>query len=112
MSRERSSRSRYLFSVIGDITENAVPAGWTDESIVVLIGDVKLDLRNRPPGQGATLRIFRLIGDVRVRVPPGSRVSIRGATLLGDRSVDVSPGDGSPLELRVSGLLGDLEVTE
>ena len=101
-----------MFSVIGDITENALPAGWTDESIVVLIGDVKLDLRNRPPGQGASLRIFRLIGDVRVRVPPGSRVSIRGATLFGDRSVDVSPGDSSPLELRVSGLLGDLEVTE
>jgi predicted membrane protein len=100
-----------LFSVVGDITENALPGGWTDE-IVVLIGDVKLDLRNRPPGQGASLRIFRLIGDVRVRVPTGSRVSIRGSTLFGDRSIDVSPGEGSSLELRVSGLLGDLEVTE
>ena len=101
-----------MFSLIGDVSENALPAGWTDESIVVLIGDVKLDLRNRPPGQGASLRVFRLIGDVRVRVPPGTRISIRGATLFGDRSIDVSAGDGSPLELKVSGLLGDLTVTE
>lgn len=101
-----------MFSVVGDVTEKALPPGWTDESIVVLIGDVKLDLRNRPPGEGGSLSIFRLIGDVRVRVPPGTRVSIRGSTLFGDRSIDVSSDDGSPLEMRVSGLLGDLEVTE
>ena len=101
-----------MFSLIGDITENALPAGWTDESIVVLIGDVKLDLRNRPPGEGAKFRVFRLFGDVRVQVPPASRVSVRGATLIGDRKVNASLGDGPPFELSVSGLLGDLEVTE
>jgi predicted membrane protein len=101
-----------LFAVLGDVTENALPAGWTDESIVVLMGDVRLDLRNRPPGEGAKLRVFRLFGDVHVRVPPASRLSVRGATLIGDRKVEVSPGEGPPFELSVSGLLGDLEVTE
>lgn len=101
-----------MFSLIGDVTENALPAGWTNESIVLLIGDVKLDLRSRPPGGLGELRIFRLFGDVHVRVPAASRVSIRGATLLGDRNVQVSPGEGPQLELRVFGILGDLEITE
>jgi hypothetical protein len=59
-----------VFSLIGDITENALSAGWTDESIVVLIGDVKLDLRNRPPGEGAKLRVFRLSETFACRCPP------------------------------------------
>jgi hypothetical protein len=42
-----------VFSLLGNVTENALPAGWTDEQIVVLLSDVKLDLRNRPPGEGA-----------------------------------------------------------
>src|ERR671914_3104412 len=42
-----------VFSLLGDVTEGSIPVGWTDEQIVVLIGDVRLDLRNRPPGEGA-----------------------------------------------------------
>jgi hypothetical protein len=46
-------------AVLRDITENALPAGWTDEGIVVLIGDVRLDLRNR-------LSVSGLLGDLEV----------------------------------------------
>jgi hypothetical protein len=42
-----------VLSLLGHVTESALPDGWTDEQIVVLLGDVKMDLRNRPPGEGA-----------------------------------------------------------
>mgnify|MGYP006177275663 CR=1 FL=1 len=34
-----------------------------------------MDLRDRPPGEGAILRVFHLIGDVRLQVAPGTRES-------------------------------------
>ncbi|HYG73305.1 MAG TPA: LiaF domain-containing protein, partial [Actinomycetota bacterium] len=98
--------------LLGDVTENALPIGWTNESIVVLIGDVRLDLRNQPPGEGAKLRIFRLFGDVRLKVPGSSRVSVRGLTLIGDRRIEVAAGEGPSFEVSASGLIGDLEITE
>jgi predicted membrane protein len=73
----RSRRSRgpsarpAVFSLLGDVTETALPTGWSDEQIVVVIGDVRMDLRDRAPSDGAVLRVFHLIGDVRLRVSPG-----------------------------------------
>src|SRR6266545_7155481 len=53
--RSRTARGplarQAVFSLLGDVTEGALPIGWTDEQIVVLIGDVRLDLRTRPPGR-------------------------------------------------------------
>jgi hypothetical protein len=51
----RSRRSRgpsarpAVFSLLGDVTETALPTGWSDEQIVVVIGDVRMDLRDRAP---------------------------------------------------------------
>ncbi len=101
-----------VFSLVGDVTEGALPVGWTDEQIVVLIGDVRLDLRTRPPGEGAILRVFHLVGDVRLRVSPGTRVTTSGTTLLGDQRVDVEAGEGPEFEVRAWGLFGDVKVSE
>jgi hypothetical protein len=99
-----------VFSLLGDVTEGALPVGWTDEQIVVLIGDVRLNLRTRPPGEAAILRVFHLVGDVQLHVSPGTRVTTSGTTLLGDQRVDVEPGEGPEVELRAWGLLGDVKV--
>src|SRR6266496_3333119 len=88
-----------------------MPAGWTDEQIVVLLGDVKLDLRNRPPGEGATLRVFHLVGDVRLRVSAGTCVTTSGTTLLGDHRVDVEAGEGPGFEVRAWGSSATLRST-
>jgi hypothetical protein len=116
VSRSRRARGpsarRAVFSLLGDVTEGVLPVGWTDEQIVVLIGDVRLDLRNRPPGEGAILRVFHLVGDVRLRVSPGTRVTTSGTTLLGDQRVDVEPGEGPEIEVRAWGLFGDLKVND
>jgi predicted membrane protein len=101
-----------VFSLIGDVTENALPSGWSDEQIVVVIGDVRMDLRDRAPSDGAVLRVFHLIGDIRVRVSPGTRVITSGSTLLGDQRVGVEPGEGPELEVRAWGLIGDLEISD
>lgn len=112
----RSRRSRgpsarpAVFSLLGDVTESVLPTGWSDEQIVVLVGDVQMDLRDQPPRDGAILRIFHLIGDVRLRVSPGTRVITSGATLLGDQRVDVQPGEGPEFEVRAWGLIGDVKV--
>jgi predicted membrane protein len=100
------------FSLVGDVTEGALPVGWTDEQIVVLIGDVQLDLRTRPPGERAILRIFHMVGDVQLRVSPGTRVTTSGTTLLGDQRVEVEAGEGPEVEVRAWGLFGDVKVND
>lgn len=114
VKRSRASRGPAarpaVFSLLGDVTEASLPTGWSDEQIVVVIGDVRMDLRDRPPIDGATLRIFHLIGDVRLRIAPGTRVVISGSTLLGSQRVVVQPGQGPELEVRAWGLIGDIEI--
>jgi hypothetical protein len=110
-SRGASARPA-VFSLLGDVTENALPTGWSDEQIVVVVGDVRVDLRSRPPTDGAILRVFHLIGDVRLRVSPGTRVVASGSTLLGDQRISVEPGEGPEFEVRAWGLIGDLEVSD
>ena len=110
-SRGPSARPA-VFSLVGDVREDSLPTGWSDEQIVVLVGDVRMDLRNRPPTDGAILRVFHLIGDVRLRVPPGTRVVTGGGTLLGHRRVGVTGDDGPEFEVRTWGLIGDLEISD
>src|SRR5918994_2345121 len=87
----QSSASPAVFSLLRLVTEDALPAGWTDEQIVALLGDVKLDLSNRAaPGEQATLRVFHLAGDLQLRVSAGTRVTTSGGLLLfGDHRVEV-----------------------
>jgi hypothetical protein len=110
-SRGPSARPA-VFSLLGDVTEVALPSRWSDEQIVVVIGDVRMDFRDRPPIDGAILRIFHLIGDVRLRISPGTRVVTSGSTLLGNQRVVVHPGQGPELEVRSWGLVGDLEIRD
>jgi hypothetical protein len=99
-----------VFSLVADVTENALPRGWSDEQIIAIIGDVRMDLRNRAAAPGAILRIFHLIGDVHLHVSPGTRVVSSGSTVLGKQRVDIEPGEGPELEVRGWGLVGDLEI--
>jgi hypothetical protein len=110
-SRGPSARPA-VFSLFGDVTENALPTGWSDEQIVVVVGDVRMDLRNRPPSDGSILRVFHLVGDIRLRVSPGTRVITSGSSLLGDQRISVEPGEGPEFEVRGWGLIGDLEISD
>ncbi len=97
-------------TVFGD-RRGTLPAGWTKETIVALVGDARLDA-SAPAGKGATLTFVGLAGDAVVRVPSGSRVTGGGFSVFGDRKIEVSPGEGP--EIRVSGfsLFGDVVVSD
>ena len=99
-----------VFSLFADVTETALPSAWSDEQIIAIIGDVRMDLRDRAPAPGAILRIFHLIGDVHLRVSSGTRVVSSGSTVLGKQRVAIEPGEGPELEVRGWGLVGDLEI--
>jgi hypothetical protein len=71
-----------------------------------------MDLRERPPAEGAILRVFHLMGDVRLRVAAGTRVTISGTTLLGDQRVDVEAGEGPEFEVQAWGLFGDVRIND
>lgn len=113
-SRElrRSSASPAVFSLLRNVTEDALPADWTDEQIVALLGDVKLDLRNRAPGERATLRVFHFAGDLQLRVPAGAHVTTSGGSLFGDHRVDVEATDPSEVDVRAWSVFGDVIVTK
>jgi predicted membrane protein len=98
--------------IVGDVNEGGLAPEWTNERVIVGVGDVNLDLGKRPPGPDATLSIFRLVGDVKVTVPRGARVTVGGFTLLGDRRVEAGGESGPLVQLKVSGLIGDVEVRE
>lgn len=110
-SRGPSARPA-VFSLFADVTEIALPSAWSDEQIIAVIGDVRMDLRGRAPAPGAILRIFHLIGDVDLRVPSGTRVVSSGSTVLGKQRVDIEPGEGPALEVRGWGLVGDLLIRD
>jgi predicted membrane protein len=101
-----------VFSLFADVTENALPSGWSDEQIVAVIGDVRMDLRSRAPAPGAILRVFHLIGDVQLQVSPGTQVVTSGSSVFGRQRVAVEPGEGPELEVRGWGLIGDLEIND
>lgn len=101
-----------IVTVFGEVNESGLAPQWSQEKIMLGIGDVKLDLAKKPPAPEASLNVFRLIGDVRIKVPRGARVSMGGFTLIGDRSVNASGGDGPVVNLNVNGLIGDVEIEE
>jgi hypothetical protein len=97
-------------TVFGD-RQVSLPAGWTKETVVWLVGDAEIDA-SAAPGPGASLTLIALVGDAAIRVPPGTKVTGGGFGLLGDRKVQVSPGDGPEVRINVYKLVGDLKVTE
>jgi hypothetical protein len=92
---------------------HSLPAGWTDETIVSVVGSVDLDAGQ--PADGATLTVVAGVGSVNIRVPVGARVTMEGFTLLGGRkSVHASPGDGPRprITIRAYSLVGSVQVFE
>ena len=60
-------------TVFGDRRET-LPAGWTNETIIALLGDARIDATGSAR-TGARMTFLGLAGDAIVVVPPGSRVT-------------------------------------
>lgn len=80
---------------------------------VAVLGSAQVDLRDASlDGQGATLRVVAVLGDVEIVVPAGWRVHTDTAMVLGDLTEDVlAAPDTAPL-LSVEGVvvLADVDV--
>ena len=98
------------FTILGD-RRSSLPANWSKETAVGLVGDGEIDA-SAGANPGAELTIVSLLGDRRVRVPTGSRVTLRGFHLVGDRRVTVHAGDGPEVTIKAYTLFGDLTVTD
>jgi hypothetical protein len=99
-------------AIFGSIDEAGFAPGWTSERVISIFGSAKLDLTNRPPGEGAKLSAFTLLGSIEVTVPPGSRIAAGGISFLGSREIRVEPGDGPAMRMSLSAVLGSVEVKE
>jgi hypothetical protein len=97
-------------SFFGD-RRGTLPAGWTNETVVALLGDARIDA-TRSTGAGARLTFLGLAGDAIVRVAPGSRVTGGGLSVFGDRRIEVTPGDGPEIRIDGFSLFGDVKVSD
>ena len=92
--------------------EITLPAGWTKQTLVSLLGGANVDAR-AAPGEGATLTFVGVLGGAKVVVPEGSRVTIGGFAFLGGRKVSVASSEQGPaIRVIAYSLLGGLEVTD
>ena len=98
-------------SILGS-GQSPVPAGWTRETAISLIGSSRIDLSGSSPGSGATLTGISVVGSMEIVVPAGNRLSVGGFSLLGSRKVRVTPGEGSLVRLRLFSLLGSITVVD
>jgi hypothetical protein len=89
-----------------------LPAGWTRERVLSLFGSVGLDLSEAPPGPGATLSVFTVLGPVRIVVERGSQIDLRGSSILGSRRLEVEPGQGSNVVIDVWTILASVRIEE
>ena len=97
-------------TIFGD-RRATLPAGWTRETIVSVLGDTEIDA-SAGAGTGATVTFIALAGEAVIRVPSGSRISDGGFSLLGDREIEVSPGDGPEIRINSYSLFGDLVISD
>lgn len=90
-----------------------IPAGWTKETLVTILGGVDLDFSSSPPGDDARLTVVTILGGVKILVAPGTRVALSGFSLLGGRDVKVTQSrDGPEIKMNVWAFLGGIEVKE
>ena len=99
----------------------------SDEDILLLLGDVKIDWLNAVwPDGSVHVRVSNLLGDVRVTVPRGVGVRVRSSALISSLRLEEQKKDTfattivlqtndyeaslSRLDLEVTHLLGDVRV--
>jgi hypothetical protein len=97
-------------TLFGD-RRGTLPAGWTNETIVALLGDARIDATGTTE-TGARMTFLGLAGDAIVIVPPGSRVTGGGLSVFGDRKIEVTPGNGPEVRIDGYSLFGDVKVCD
>lgn len=99
-------------SVLGSLDQSGFPEGWKEEKVLSVLGSVKIDLTERPPGEGAHLTATSIVGSIVVVASPGTRVALDGVSVIGSRKQNVRPGDGPEVRITANTFFGSVEVRE
>ena len=109
--------SQTLGTFLGDITRTGSWQVAERTTLMMFLGDVKLDLREvLRPGETVEIATYTGMGDVKIAVPAGTRVELQGFTLMGDLRHDVDPDaqgvpeTGALVRVTATSLLGDVRV--
>lgn len=87
------------------------PPGWTRHTVVSLVGGATIDATSQP-GEGATLRVFSLVGGAVIAVAPGTRVEQGGISIFGgSKNLVHAEPDGPQIKIQVFSLFGGLRIT-
>jgi hypothetical protein len=97
------------FTLVGG-RDLILPEAWTSESSFTALGGADIDA-TAAPADGATLRVFSVIGGINVRVAKGVRVKLTGGGLVGGRSMDEATGGGPEITVLACTLIGGVRVT-
>jgi hypothetical protein len=98
-----------FFSVVGR-QDVVLPEGWTTESSVSVLGRSRIDA-TAPPGDGATIRAFSIVGTTTIVVSGSTRVRLKGGNLIGRREMDASSGEGPEITVLACSLVGGIRVS-
>ncbi|WP_298887384.1 LiaF domain-containing protein [uncultured Serinicoccus sp.] len=109
--------SQTMGTLLGDITRTGSWQVAERTTLVMFLGDVKLDLREvLRPGETLDISTYTGMGDVKIVVPAGTRVELQGFTLMGGLRHDVDPAaqgvpeTGACVRVNATSLLGDVRV--
>jgi hypothetical protein len=107
-------RSRRMITVFSD---NEYRGHWTParrNTVINVLGDTELDLRDAALGPETEIRVRVILGDVVIVVPPDLPVTVEAIPVLGDIKRDdesAPPRAGAPrVVVRGFVLLGDLKI--
>ncbi|MCA9662291.1 MAG: DUF1707 and DUF2154 domain-containing protein [Myxococcales bacterium] len=111
---EQVPRSRRIITVFSD---NEYRGHWTParrNTVINVLGDTELDLRDAELGPETEIRVRVILGDVVIVVPPDLPITVEVIPVLGDikRDDEAAPprADAPRVVVRGFVLLGDLKI--
>ncbi len=90
-----------------------LPPRWQSVTIVLVYGNLILDLAASPPADDAALDLFALAGNILIKLPAGAPLALSGFLGWGQRQNRLNPtASGPAATISIMLLAGNLMVVE
>ena len=96
--------------VFGSFKKRVLPAGWTKDTAIAVLGSGDFDLTGVQPGENARLTAAAVLGSIDIVLDEGTNVVMSGFSLFGSRQVKVMGGDGPTIRVRGIVLFGSVKI--
>lgn len=97
--------------VFGSFKKRVLPAGWTKDTAIAVLGSGDFDLAGVQPGENARLTAAAMLGSITIVVDEGTNVAMGGFSLFGSRQVKVTSGDGPTIQVLGIVVFGSVTIT-